>query len=126
MPPEQFGGAVGQHLVDVHVGLRAGAGLPDDERELAAVAAGRHLVGRRHDGERRGVGQQAEFAVDPGAGALDLGQRADQFFRHAFAGNGEMLQRALRLRAPQMVVSYLDVAEGILLQPGHGGASVLV
>ena len=31
---EQLDGAVADHLVDVHVGLGAGAGLPDVEREM--------------------------------------------------------------------------------------------
>jgi hypothetical protein len=42
---QQLRGAVGQHLVDVHVALRPRPGLPDDERELRVVAPGEHLVG---------------------------------------------------------------------------------
>jgi hypothetical protein len=42
---EQLGGAVGQHLVGVHVRLRAGARLPDHQRELLVVPAREHLVG---------------------------------------------------------------------------------
>jgi hypothetical protein len=38
---EQLGGAVGDHLVGVHVGLGAGAGLPDDEREVVVELARR-------------------------------------------------------------------------------------
>ena len=48
-PAEQLRGAVGEHLVHVHVGLRARAGLPDRERELAVVLAGQHLVGGGDD-----------------------------------------------------------------------------
>ena len=45
----ELDGAVRDHLVDVHVRLRAAAGLPDAERELVVVLAGDHLVGRLHD-----------------------------------------------------------------------------
>jgi hypothetical protein len=36
---EHLDGAVGDHLVGVHVGLGAGAGLPDDEREVIVELA---------------------------------------------------------------------------------------
>ena len=42
-------GAVGDDLVDVHVGLGARAGLPDVQREVVVERAGDHLVGRRDD-----------------------------------------------------------------------------
>ena len=41
--------AIGDHLVDVHVGLRAGSGLPDHQRELIVELAGDNLVGDRDD-----------------------------------------------------------------------------
>ena len=46
---EQLRGAVGEHLVHVHVALRAGAGLPDRERELVVVPAGEDFVGGGDD-----------------------------------------------------------------------------
>ncbi len=46
---QQFAGAVGDHLVHVHVGLRTAAGLPDDQRKLGVVSPGDHLVGGRDD-----------------------------------------------------------------------------
>ncbi len=52
----QLAGAVGDHLVDVHVRLGAAARLPDDQRELAVVLTGDHLVGRRDDRLRRSPG----------------------------------------------------------------------
>ena len=42
-------GAIGDHLVDVHVGLRAAAGLPDAQREMIVELAGDHFVGGLHD-----------------------------------------------------------------------------
>ncbi len=45
----QFDGAVGDDLVDVHVGLRATAGLPDAQRELFVEFAGYDFVGGLDD-----------------------------------------------------------------------------
>ena len=66
--------------------------------------------------------QHAEIDVDLRGGALDLGQRAHQLTGHALAGDLEVLQRALRLRAPQPVGGDFDVAEGVSFDAhvGHG------
>ncbi|VFS89629.1 Uncharacterised protein [Raoultella planticola] len=42
---QQFTGAVGQHLVHVHVALRAGTGLPDGQRKFIGMVAGQHFIG---------------------------------------------------------------------------------
>ncbi|MNZ94878.1 hypothetical protein D3C78_1139960 [compost metagenome] len=110
---QQFAGAVGQHLVDVHIGLGARAGLPDHQRELLLVAAGDHFVGGLHDGPGLGGVEQAQLLVDNRRGALDLGQRVDQLARLALARNIEVLQRALRLRAPQSIGRHRDGAESV-------------
>ena len=57
---KQFARAIGQHLIDVHVRLRAAAGLPDHQRELACMVAGQHLVGGSDDRVGLGFGQQPE------------------------------------------------------------------
>ena len=49
---EGFDRPVGDHLVDVHVGLGAGAGLPDPQGELAIELALGHPIGGHHN--RRG------------------------------------------------------------------------
>ena len=56
---EQLAGAVGDHLVGVHVGLRAGPGLPDDRagtRSSSAPAitssAARTIAAAFHSGSR--------------------------------------------------------------------------
>ena len=43
-PSQDLAGTVGEHLVDVHVGLGAGPGLPDHEGELLRVAPPEDLV----------------------------------------------------------------------------------
>jgi len=63
----QLDGAVRDDFVDVHVGLRAAARLPDVvERELVGVLPGDDLVGRL-DQQRRLVRRElAQLLVDPG------------------------------------------------------------
>ena len=46
---EQLVGPVGDHLVGVHVGLGAGAGLPHHQREMLVEPAVRDLLGRARD-----------------------------------------------------------------------------
>lgn len=47
---QDLDGAVGDYLVGVHVGLGAGAGLPDDQREVVVEFAGSDLFGGLLDG----------------------------------------------------------------------------
>ena len=110
----------GQHLVHVHVGLRARSGLPDFQRELFGPFAGENLVG---GGDNR-VGefgrQQAEVAVDAGRGFLDQNERREQRVGHAPLADLEMFERALRLRAPMMFRGDGDVAETVAFHSrGH-------
>ena len=43
-------GAVGDYLIDIHVRLRARAGLKDHQREMIVQVTSDHLVARRHHG----------------------------------------------------------------------------
>ena len=60
---KHFRGAIGQHLVGVHVVRGAGARLIDVDDELIAQRAAEHLVGRRDDRVR-------DAAIEP-AGVRD-------------------------------------------------------
>ena len=115
---EHLVGAVGDHLVDVHVGLGAGAGLPDHQREMIVELAVDHLLRGLDDGARAAGVEQAERAVDLGGGALDDAERADQRPRHALGADAEVLDRALGLRAPIAVGRHLDRAEAVGLGAG--------
>ncbi len=75
---EHLVGAVGDHLVDVHVGLGAGAGLPDHQREMIVELAVDHLLRGLDDGARAPRVEQLERMIDLGRGALDDAERADQ------------------------------------------------
>ncbi len=120
---QQFGGAIGQHLVEVHVALRARAGLPYRQRKLLRMLAGQDLVRRLSYGLRLLCWQQTQVAVDHGAGALDLGQRQHDLLRHALGRDMEVFERALRLRSPQPFGGDLDGAEGIAFLSGCHDAS---
>ena len=63
-PAEDLGRAIGEHLVDVHVGLRARSRLPDGERKFAGEPPGEPFVGGGDDGVRRLLRQRAERRVD--------------------------------------------------------------
>ena len=110
---EQLARAIRQHLVHVHVGLRAGAGLPDHQRKLVRVHAGDDLICRGNDGLHLLFVLQAECLVHHRRRPLDLRQRSDDFARLALARDVEVLQRALRLRAPELVGRDRDRAEGV-------------
>jgi hypothetical protein len=75
---QQFAGAIGDDLIHVHVGLRAGAGLPHRQRKVRVVPTRDHLVRSRgnRDGEARV--DEPERLVDPGSSSLDLRDRMDQ------------------------------------------------
>lgn len=115
----QFVGAAGDHLVDVHVGLGAAAGLPDHQREVFVVAACEDLVGGLFNQPGDFRRQFAEVVVDPRGGFLDQRQGVDHGERHALAADGEVLQRALGLGAPVGVVGHLDGAQAIGFGPAH-------
>ena len=119
-PPEHLDGAVRDHLVGVHVGLRAGAGLPDHQRKLAVVLAVDHLLRRRDDGLGKLRIEIAQRVVGLGRALLDDAQRADQGKRHALAADLEIAEAALGLRAPILAGGDFDGAERVGFNAGGG------
>ena len=108
---ELFVGAIGDHLVDVHVGLGAGAGLPDDERKLIVEFAVDDLLRGCHDRFGASRVERPELKVGLRRRQLDDGQRRDQRARHVFVADAEIQTRALGLRAPIAIGGNLDRAE---------------
>jgi hypothetical protein len=111
----QLRATVGQHFVDVHIALRAGTRLPDRQRELARMLAFEDFVGSLHDGGGLVSRQLAQRTVDGGSGALALRHCRNQLRRHALGRDGEVVQRALRLRTPQAVARHVDRAKAVFL-----------
>ena len=95
-------GAVGDDLVGVHVALRAAAGLEDDQRELGVERAVHDLGGGARDELGLVLRQPAELLVGPRRRQLEHAERPDHPAAPAevLRADGEVLERALRLRAP--------------------------
>ncbi len=112
-PAEAQVGEVRQHLVRVHVGLRARAGLPDRQRELRVAPARHHLLRGGHD--RLGdLGREfAQREVRARGGPLLQADGADQDGGEALRADGEEPARAFRLRSPQGACGDLDAAEAV-------------
>ncbi len=111
-------GGVGDHLVDVHVGLRAGTGLPHQQREMPVQPAVGDVLRHRDDRLRAAAVERTEIAVDLGGGALDQAERTHDLDRHAFRTDAEIVQRALGLRAPQPVGGDSERPEGVAFNAG--------
>ena len=89
---EDFTGTVGQHLVDVHIGLRAGAGLPDHQRKFIRVLACQYFVGSCNDGLGLFCIQQPQRTVHSGTGFFHLSQRVNDFMRLTLTADLEVVQ----------------------------------
>ena len=119
---QDFDRAIGHHLVDVHVGLRARTGLPDHERKMPGKGAVDHGARGLLDRLRKLRVQKAEALVDPRRGGLDVAEGADDRVRHALrrAADPEILEGPLGLRAPVAVRGDGDLAERISFDAGFG------
>src|SRR4051812_27869962 len=108
---------VRDHLVGIHVGAGAGAGLEHVERELRIVPAFRHFERGLLDGRGALGVETVEIEIRRRRGPLDQPERADELARHAQAADLEILERALRLCTPQRVGGHLQLAKAVLLSP---------
>src|SRR5688572_15776983 len=105
--------AVGYDFVRVHVRLRAAAGLPDEEGEVLVKLAVDHLI-RGSDDELDLVGRdRLQLTIDERGGFLQHTQRADHRPREMLGADMEVVEGALRLRAPVPVGSDGDGAHGV-------------
>ena len=88
---QQFVGAIGDHLVEVHVGLGAGAGLPDHQRKMIVELALDHLARGADDGAGAACVQQSQFAIGFRGRQFDDAERADDIHRHPVAADAEIV-----------------------------------
>jgi hypothetical protein len=102
------------HLVCIHVGAGARTGLEDVDRELRVVLAVRHRQRRLADRRRLTLFQMAQRQVHVGRRGLDQPQRTDERPRQVQAGNREVVDRALGLRAIQRVSRDLQLAHAVV------------
>ncbi len=111
----------GQDFVDVHVGLGAGTGLPNDQRKMIVEGSGGHFPGGGNDRRADGLIEQAKGHIGGGGRFLLQSERVDDFDGHDFAADGEILQRALGLGPPIAIGGNLDNAKAIVFLAGRSG-----
>jgi hypothetical protein len=117
----QLDRAVGDDLVDVHVALRAAAGLPDAQREMIVEFSGGHLVGGLHDEVGYFRLHLAEVEVDQRARFFQDAKRVDDFQRHAVRADVEMDERPRGLRAVVAVVGHGNLSHAVGFKARVGG-----
>ena len=122
---ERLDRPVRDHLIGIHVGLGARAGLPDRQRKVVVELAGNDLVGGGDDRLADGGIEPAERHVGLRRGALDDAERLDHRFRLFLGADAEEVQGALRLRAPIAVRGDVDGAERIGFYAGLGHGCLL-
>src|SRR5881296_3865134 len=120
---EQLEGAVRDHLVGVHVGRGAGAGLEDVDHELAVELPLRHLRRSAADGVGKPLVEEPERGVDARARALDGAQGGDEAPWEAQPGDREVLDRPRRLRAVVSVRGHHHLTHAVALDAGLGHGS---
>jgi len=119
---KHFVGTIGDHLVEVHVGLRAGAGLPDHKRKMIVELALDHFARGADDGAGAALVEQPELAIGFRRGKLDDAERANDCHRHPVMTDAEILPGTFGLRAPVAVGGNLDRAEAIGLDARGTGS----
>ena len=113
---QQLIGAVGNDLVDIHIRLRAAAGLPDGKREVAVERAVKDLVAGGLDGTGAAGVEHAELRIGARRRELHDRERADDLRRDLLGADAEIFKAALRLRAPVTVGRHTHLAHRIMLQ----------
>src|SRR4029077_3947215 len=113
-------GGIRNHFIDIHVGLRAGSGLPYEQRKVPVQFAVGDILRNRRDGCRAPAIERSERPVDLGRRALDHTERAHDLDRHTLGSDAEIVERALGLSAPESVSRNLQWPEGVAFDAGPG------
>ena len=113
---QQLIGAVGNDLVDIHIRLRAAAGLPDGKREVAVERTVEDLVAGGLDGAGAAGVEHAELRIGARRRELHDRERADDLRRDLLGADAEIFKAALRLRAPVTVGRHTHLTHRIMLQ----------
>src|SRR5215469_8320525 len=114
----QLNGAVADDLVDIHIRLRAGPGLPDIQREAVVQLAVYDLARHALDQVSQPAWQPPGPAVDVRRGLLHVPVGVVDLLGHAVVTDREVNQGPLRLRTPVPVRRYVDRAHGVGLPAG--------
>jgi hypothetical protein len=121
----KLAGTVRNHLVDIHIELRAASGHPDMQGEHVVMPTSQNLVRDRDDQIVDLLIHSLARVVGVGGSLLQNGEGRDQFARDQILPNAEIFERALGLGAPQLVSLDLDRAHGVgfFTEAGHDGLS---
>ena len=107
---QELDGAVGDHLVGVHVGLGAAARLPDPQWKMLVELACDNFIANLGDQLCFVGGQLAEIVIDQRTGFLEDAESADHLAGHYVVADIEMEQATLGLRAPILVGGHFYLA----------------
>ena len=117
--PRQRVGAVCDHLIGIHVGLGAGAGLPDHQGEVGIQRPGNDLARRLFYGAELFGGHflGLQGMVGPGRRQLENPKGMYDLRRHGFQphADGEIFMAALGLGAPVFVGGNPDFSHRVML-----------
>ena len=102
------------HLVHIHVGLRAGAGLPYLQRELLRVFAVADIVAGIGDCLCLRLRKFAEGVVRGRRRGLQHRKGVNHLARDRLRADAEILQRTLGLRAPEMLCRHTDLTHSVM------------
>ena len=102
-PAHYFNCAVGNHLIGVHIGLRAGAGLPDHQRKVIIQQTVCHLACSRLDSLAFVSIQFAEICIGHRTALFDDPKRTDDRDGLFLPTDWEVDQRSLGLCTPIFV-----------------------
>jgi hypothetical protein len=110
-----LGAAIRDNLVDIHVELGAAARHPDMQGKHVAVPTSQDLVAHLDDQSTALIIQALVDMIGEGSSFFQRCVRRDHLAWDQILADAEMLKRALRLRAPQLVCGNLNHAETIRL-----------
>ena len=109
---------VGDDLIGVHIGLGAGAGLPDNQWELVVAVPGDDLLAGLRNGGKLLVRHflRANGGVGHGRRLFQIPEGSDDLLGHGFQAyaDGEVLHAALGLSPPEFIRGDPNLAHGIV------------
>ncbi len=108
---------IGDHLVDVHIGVGAAAGLPDSQGKMVIEPAFDDLLGGLDDQIRFLLRQQARLLIDERGGLLQHSERHNNLVRHLLGADVEIPERARRLGPIVGIFGHFHFAQRILFGP---------
>ena len=97
---------VADDLVDVHIGLRTAACLPDNKWEFIIPLACADLFTGLRDDDRLLFAEQAVFKIRFGASLFEISKGGNNLLRLALAANPKVVLTTLRLCAPVAIGRY--------------------